>query len=40
MDVSTERNHSQNFLVKSKNNLKSYKIKYNGENIIEFYTNI
>ena len=35
-DVSTERNHSNLFLVESKNNLKSYKTKNNGENIIEF----
>ena len=35
-DVSTERNHSKLFLVESKNNLKSYKTKNNGENIIEF----
>ena len=37
---STERNHTQNFLVKTKNNLKSYEIKNNGKNIIEFYTNV
>ena len=35
---STEKNHGQNFLVKNKNNLKFYKIKNNGENILEFYT--
>ena len=35
-DVSTERNHSKLFLVESKNNLKSYKTKNNGGNIIEF----
>ena len=40
MDVSTERNHSQNFLVKIKNSLKSCEIRNNGENIIEFYNNV
>ena len=40
INVSTERNHCQNFLVKSKNNLKSYKIKNNGESVIEFYTSV
>ena len=40
IDVSTERNRRQNFLVKRKSNLKSYKIKNNGENVVEFYTNV
>ena len=38
--LSTEKNHGQNFLVKNKNNLKFYKIKNNGENIVEFYTTV
>ena len=37
---SATENHGQNFLVKRKNNSKSYKIKNNGENVVEFYNNV